>query len=305
MTGPPPRSLGDHAFGSRSTALKLEIVENYLKAYTTALRPKFRELWYIDAFAGTGNRTVIHEADEGGIFGPVPGRVEQHRGSARIALDVEPRFDRLVFIDLNRRHWLALCALRDANPDRKIDVFRGDANEMIKAEIAKRSWAGVRAVMFLDPYGMNLEWSTLEAIRSTGAIDVWYLVSLEGLFRQAPRDRSKLTPDKRAKINAMVGATDWEEEWYPPQIQASLFDAPRPGLGNSRLANVDAMEAYFLRRLRGLFPMVEKPLRLTNKGGVGTFALFFAMSNSEPKAMGLARRIANHILNSGKASQVR
>lgn len=300
-----PRDLGTHAFGSASTVLKLEVLEKYLQAYTTALRPKFRELWYIDAFAGTGNRTVIYEAEEGGIFGPVPGRVEQHRGSARIALDVEPRFDRLVFIDLNRRHWEALCALRDANPGRNIDVFRGDANEMIKAEIATRSWAGVRAVMFLDPYGMHLEWSTLEVIRRTGAIDIWYLVSLEGLFRQAARDRSKLTEYKRARINAMVGATDWEEKWYPTVGQPSLFDDPVPTTGERRMADTEAMEGYVLERLRSLFPMVEKPLRLTNKSGIWTFSLFFAMSNEDPKAMGLARRIANHILNSGRASQVR
>lgn len=307
----PPRHLGDHAFGSASTELKLDIVEQYLKAYTTALRPKFRELWYIDAFAGTGNRTITHDAVAGGIFGEElsPARIEQRRGSARIALEVTPKFDRLVFIDLKKSHWQALCGLKAAHPDRTIDVLRGDANQMIKEAIAGRSWAGVRAVMFLDPYGMHLEWSTLEAIRKTGAIDVWYLVSLEGLFRQAARDRSKLTDYKRAKITAMVGADDWEDEWYSTHGQTSLFDhafnEQPSATGDKRTANVDAMEAYFLRRLRGLFPMVEKPLRLTNKGGVGTFALFFAMSNSEPKAMGLARKIAGHILNSGKASQVR
>jgi hypothetical protein len=30
------------------------VVEGYLKAYAQALRPKFRSLWYVDAFAGTG-----------------------------------------------------------------------------------------------------------------------------------------------------------------------------------------------------------------------------------------------------------
>ncbi len=307
----PPTALGDHAFGSDSTDLKLSVLEQYLKAYTTALRSQFRELWYIDAFAGTGNRTIVHEAVEAGIFADfVPPRVERKRGSARIALGIEPAFDRLVFIDLKKTHYEALCALKGEYPQRAIDVLRGDANQMIRESIARQSWAGVRAVMFLDPYGMHLEWSTLEAIRKTGAIDVWYLVSLEGLFRQAARDRSKLTDYKRAKINAMVGATDWEEEWYPSQSQGSLLDllaepTASSGPGDRRSADVNAIEAYFLRRLRSLFPMVASPLRLTNKSGVQTFSLFFAISNEHPKAMGLARRLASHILSSGKASQVR
>jgi three-Cys-motif partner protein len=73
--------------------LKLSIVESYLKAFVTALTPHFRELWYIDAFAGTGSRTVRDEARDGDLFdAPVPERVEQRRGSAQIAIDVNPPF---------------------------------------------------------------------------------------------------------------------------------------------------------------------------------------------------------------------
>ncbi|TIN59694.1 MAG: hypothetical protein E5Y29_29475, partial [Mesorhizobium sp.] len=39
----------DHEFGNLSTDLKLSLVEEYLGAFTTALRSKFAELWYIDA----------------------------------------------------------------------------------------------------------------------------------------------------------------------------------------------------------------------------------------------------------------
>ena len=53
--------MTDHEFGGQHTEIKLSIVEGYLKSYATALRPKFKELWYIDAFAGTGARTVRTE----------------------------------------------------------------------------------------------------------------------------------------------------------------------------------------------------------------------------------------------------
>ena len=58
----------DHEFGDQHTELKLSIVQKYLKFFTTALRGKFEELWYIDAFAGTGSRTVRHEERAAGLL---------------------------------------------------------------------------------------------------------------------------------------------------------------------------------------------------------------------------------------------
>jgi three-Cys-motif partner protein len=55
----------DHEFGAQHTELKLSVVESYLKAFATAVKPHFSEIWYIDAFAGTGSRTVRVEAREG------------------------------------------------------------------------------------------------------------------------------------------------------------------------------------------------------------------------------------------------
>ena len=70
----------DHEFGDQHTELKLSIVEKYLKFFTTALRGKFKELWYIDAFAGTGSRTVRHEERAAGLLDSgEPERIERRR----------------------------------------------------------------------------------------------------------------------------------------------------------------------------------------------------------------------------------
>ena len=97
-------NLGDHQFGGVSTDLKLSIVEGYLKAFTTALRPRFRELVYIDAFAGTGERTVAHAAVEANLWDDyTPARIERLRGSAKIAIDIVPPFDQLLFTTTGQR----------------------------------------------------------------------------------------------------------------------------------------------------------------------------------------------------------
>jgi three-Cys-motif partner protein len=160
------RSPADHQFGSHSTDLKLSMIEGYLQYFTTALRQKFRTLIYIDAFAGTGVRTIRHDAQPADWLSEgAPERIERRRGSAQIALDVVPGFDELVFIDAKPAHYQALCSLRDANPGRRITALQGDANERIAEVLSTRLWSGVRGVIFLDPYGMVVDWATLRAIR--------------------------------------------------------------------------------------------------------------------------------------------
>jgi three-Cys-motif partner protein len=211
--------LVDHEFGGLSTDLKLSIVEKYLRAYTTALRGKFQNLWYIDAFAGTGYRTVKHAAVENSVFGDDrPEWVEQRRGSAVIALQTTPAFDRLIFIEKKPAHCAAIEKLMSEYPNRDITLDKNDANISIQKNVAWDGWNSTRAVMFLDPYGLSVDWETLVAIANTKAIDVWYLVSLAGLFRQAAHDPEKLDDAKRAALTRMLGTDEWVRSWYPETL---------------------------------------------------------------------------------------
>ena len=91
-----------HHFGGDWTTTKLEVIEDYLRAYTTALEGKptaenpFRKA-YIDAFAGTGYRAPRKDRDEQPTaalpFPDLAATAPQQLldGSARLALKVEPR----------------------------------------------------------------------------------------------------------------------------------------------------------------------------------------------------------------------
>jgi len=295
-----------HRFGSDSTEFKLDVISAYLRGFTTALRSRFSELIYIDVFSGSGAREVLHKALPANLVEDAREEwIEERRGSARIALDTQPHFTKLIFIERKKAFCRALEELAAGYPGRDVKVLRGDANELI-LEAIDRSWAGARAVMFIDPYGMQLRWATLEAIRRTEAVDVWYLVTLQGLYRQATTNRRDITPKKRAALNRMLGTETWEANWYTPKSAGALFDFldDRPVMGDRRVADVDEMESFVGDRLRGLFPKVSGPLRLKTKNGAPGFALFFASSNPSPKAYGLAARIADHILKTGKLSHV-
>jgi three-Cys-motif partner protein len=295
----PRMKLAEHIFGSPATELKLSVVEAYLRAYTTALRGKFPELWYIDAFAGTGERTEIIPARREGLFRQQSAIITR-RGSAKIALDVAPPFAKLIFVEKRRQAVKALCALRDEQPGRDIQVIGGDANVEIPKLIKFVNWRRIRAVMFLDPYGMNVGWETLEAIAKTRAIDVWFLFSLSGLYRQAARSASAIDEKKRAAITRVLGTDDWERELYTASPRG-LFPNEAPRL--RRTADVGRLQDYVRARLKMIFPVVLPPLPLPPHQRPQKFSLFFAISNDEGPAIGLATRIASHILKSGMSSR--
>jgi three-Cys-motif partner protein len=291
----------EHEFGGQHTELKLSIVESYLKAFSTALRPTFSELWYIDAFAGTGSRTVRTMEIDGGLFEDrVVERVDVRRGSAMIALDVRPTFDRLVFMESNPAYCTELRSLKARHPERDIAVVEGDANRAIQSQIKWDGWRSSRGVMFLDPYGMEVEWATLEAVAATKAIDVWFLFPLAGLYRQATRRLTDIDEHKRAALTRMFGSDQWEAELYSESVaQNDMFGGT---VERERMADVAGLEMYVQSKLETIFAKVLKPLALPENTKPQRFSLFLCISNPEPKAIGLATRIGNHILKAGISS---
>ncbi len=95
-----------HQFGGDWTADKLERLHKYLAAYMQIFtkNPKaacFTTI-YMDAFAGTGHRvdTAKRTASKGLVGKTQDEDTESFKkGSARIALEVEPSFQRFVFIE--------------------------------------------------------------------------------------------------------------------------------------------------------------------------------------------------------------
>lgn len=159
--------------------------------------------------------------------------------------------------------------------------------------------------MFIDPYGMEVDWSTLVAVAATGAIDIWYLFSLSGLYRQAARRADAIDPHKRAALTRMLGTDAWERELYAPPPQPNLLSLLGAEEELQRDANVAALEAYVKRRLETVFPLVLDPFPLPLNERPQRFSLFMAAANNDPKAVALARRLGNYVLSSGRQSHVR
>ncbi|MGA9795728.1 MAG: three-Cys-motif partner protein TcmP [Rhizomicrobium sp.] len=281
-----------HKFGGVWSIIKLDRVEAYLRAFTTALQGKGFLLVYIDAFAGSGNFIPRNET-----LLPLLDDAEETTaiiGSARRAMAIKPDFDRLYFIESKPRKAKQLAAI--AKDDTRCGVVHGDANEEV-TKICQRLSGDrmMRGVVFLDPFGNSVAWETLEAIRQTEKFDVWYLCPLAGIYRNAPHSMADLTEEKRNSITRILGTSDWVQNFYAEAKQKSLFD--NVGTSSVRTLNVDAIENFVFERLKSLFPSVLRPLRLLGPTKAPLFSLFFAVSNPNQTAQKLANRIASHIIS--------
>jgi three-Cys-motif partner protein len=54
-----------------------------------------------------------------------------------------------------------------------IQIRQGDANENLVSWVGSQNWKKTRAVVFLDPYGMQVEWETLKALGQTCGVVEW------------------------------------------------------------------------------------------------------------------------------------
>ena len=180
----------EHKFGANWTVLKLEALKEYLSFYTQALKKQPFTLIYIDGFAGTGQVSIKDGSDRRIID-----------GSAKIALNTTPPFKHIYLVDNKPKHAKALRKLCDELDAKHASVHEGDANKEIIGLLNKVRWNGTRAVMFLDPYGLSVEWATLEAIANTKAVDIWFLFPLSGLARQAARNYAAVDPSCQVPID--------------------------------------------------------------------------------------------------------
>lgn len=214
-------------------------------------------------------------------------------GSARLALKVEPHFDRYIFIERDAKRCTELEGLKTEFPDlaAHIRVEQGEANEEIQ-KICAKDWSAHRAVLFLDPYGMQVEWQTIEAIANTKAIDLWLLFPLGiGVSRLLTRS-GEIPNGWRAALGRLLGTDDWYDEFYKKvQQPADLFGNTEEQIVK---ATNETIAQYFNDRLKTIFAGVATPGVLRNSSNNPLYLLCFAAANEHGARVAL--RIANSLL---------
>jgi three-Cys-motif partner protein len=247
---------------------KLELLRKYLNAYTAIMQG---QRWcrngyhYIDAFAGTGRPRARDE--------------ERYiDGSPRVALTIQNPFHSYTFIELAPWRVHRLQELQNEFPDRDIRIRQEDCNRIITTEIIPRIRYEQfnRGLIFLDPFSMNTEWTTIEQIAETRALEVFMNFPVMALNRTAlPNDPYALTETQIQRMNHFWGSTEWRGNIYEEVL--TLFGPVEMKIHSTTGRRLGQL---FKRRLEQVFPYVTDPLVMTNSRSAPLYCLIFAGPHS-------------------------
>src|SRR5256885_13893363 len=112
----------------------------------------------------------------------------------------------------------------------------------------RRAW---RAVVFLDPYGNQVDWNTIAAPGRTEAVDLWYLFPAGlGVARQIGKD-GKVHYTHGPSLDRIFGTSDWRAALLEEKSEPDLFQAERSSV--QKIATPDSITRYMIQRMKTEF----------------------------------------------------
>lgn len=248
--------------------IKLEIIRKYAVAYTSIMS---KQAWckgyiYIDAFAGAGQ----HISRRTG---------EMILGSPLNALEVKPAFTEYHFIDLDPERANVFRQIAKENP--LVHADQGDCNEIL----IKKIFPGItydlfkRALCILDPYGLQLKWTTIKAAAELKTIDIFINFPIMDINRNILfADLSKAKPEDIERMNAFWGDESWKQLLY--KKQTDLFG----GTHHLKVEDYHVLAKEFCKRLKQVgFKDVPEPILMRNITGGPLYYLCFASQKAVAK----------------------
>ncbi len=244
--------------------IKLDIIKEYATAYSrifSAERQRSFYHVYIDAFAGAG----LHISKTTGSFVP---------GSPMNALHVQPGFREYHFIDLDRKKIAALKQVSGKRPE--VHVHEGDCNKLLLERVFPnvRFEDFRRGLCVLDPYGLHLNWSVIQAAGRMRTIDIFLNFPVADINRNVLwRHPEGVDPGDIERMDLFWGDESWRQIAYT--TGKDLFGYPE------KEDNETIAEA-FRQRLQEVaqFGHVPQPLPMRNSRGATVYYLFIGSQNA-------------------------
>jgi three-Cys-motif partner protein len=245
--------------------MKLAIIRDYAPAYTRIVgsaKRRFHHV-YVDAFAGYG-------LDVSRSTGKLVG------GSPTIALQTIPRFAEYFLIDLDGARTASLRTLAGGDPS--VHVREGDCNQILLDDVFPLLGFEdyVRALCFLDPYGLHLDWEVVRRAGHLRTVDLFVNFPVMDANRNVLWQRPEGVSDKqKARLDRWWGDRSWEEIVY--NKQTSLFGEPALIKGEA-----NAIVRGYRQRLKDVagFAHVPIPIPMKNSRDNNLYWLFFASHNA-------------------------
>lgn len=266
---------------------KLNALARYLDFYTKVLKNQRWQTIYIDAYAG-GGRAIIRAEErsqnvETNLFGEaLPIDPDEHElidGSPRVALTVTNIFDQYIFIDPDAHRITELKALKaEFGNSRKITVLPLTATEGIEQVTGQPIHQKThRGVAFLDPFGANLDWTSIQKLASTGLFEVVINFPLNMAIQRMLPNSGEVPAGWAARLDRYFGSHAWFQEVYqkkPDGLFADTGYEKRPDY-SERLLNL------YRSSLKSAFGHVSVPRLIRNTRGAPLYYLLWAGPNKK------------------------
>jgi len=272
-------------FGGDWTEQKIEMIVGYAKAYLTIMNkyPQFK-LLYFDGFAGSGDISREGNKDLEGIKG----------AAVRILELAHPKtFDVYYFVEKNDSNKDELeRTVQKKFPDKKdrCYVVNEDCNVKLRdmAFFLKEN-KNYRVLAFIDPYGMSLKWSSIEALRGL-EIDFWILVPTGIGVNRLLKNDGNISDAWLNKLESFLGLSKEEiiKHFYKKQDVNTLF-GEETTIEKEKGA-VNRVGQLYKEKLKTVFKFVSDSFVMKNSTNSIMYHFMMATNN----ASGL--RIANDVV---------
>lgn len=146
-----------------------------------------------------------------------------------------------------------------------------------------------RILAFVDPYGMSVNWKSIEALRGLG-VDLWILVPTGMGVNRLLKNDFKISEAWLLKLEKFIGLSREEilDFFYKQKSVNTLFGAET--MVEKEKDAIEKAGELYKRRLNGVFKFVSEPFRMKNS--TGTIMYHFMMASNNPAAL----KIANDII---------
>jgi three-Cys-motif partner protein len=279
-------------FGGNWTEQKLNAFIKYVKAYLMIMnKMKVKYNWqtiYFDGFAGYGKRTDPLEKEGDSLyFDFIENDVEElalYEGSVSRILNLTSPFifDWYYFVDTKKKYVENLKKIRaDINhiDKERIRIREDNCNSQLK-KLAEglKSNRNLVSLIFLDPFGMQIDWGAIKDLEGTHS-DVWILIpSGVGINRLL---------DRKGELNHIGKLEDFfglprdeiENIFYESENEDTLFGVNEKT--NKINHPITKIVEIYVRQLKTVWKFVTvNPLVLTNTRNTPIFHLLFASNNA-------------------------
>jgi three-Cys-motif partner protein len=158
------------------------------------------------------------------------------------------------------------------------------------SDALKDQQKSLAALVFLDPFGMQINWESIASLKGTRS-DVWILIPTGVIVNRLLDRNCKLKHTEILQSFFGISEAEIKEYFYKTETQNTLF-------GEQEFIHkinhpIEKIAELYTNRLKTIWPHVtEKPLKLENTKGVPIYHFVFASNNQ------VAVKIAKDIIKS-------